>query len=431
MALATAPGVLGRMTGRTWALFLLYLALSAGLLGVLVVLFDTQEKNLQRAAMGFLFPEEWHAILDFLMAFIVKSQAQQVMVNLTLFATMTLVSIVFFWSKELLSQSVERDRLAMGDPNADPGAWRDNAIWWEGLEEIKWTLVSVALMFVVLWVGHDVAPWRKTLATVLSYGVLFFSTAVNFMAPPLQRRQMSYSQVLSAMARRPVLTMAYGASMVLPQVLALHLVTGADLSVAVALMAIFAINVVFISWSAASGTVAGLVLAPLAAGVAPWRWPWRIVTALLVGAVLAGGVYVSLNLGLALADKSQILKCRYSVDWTTVVVDEPKLMGLLKGEVEVGVSFEVIIDNPNALPVRIEKNRLVAEDNGVIVAEGRLLPFDVPANGRSTTRVGMNVKVRAASLLEGASLNPAKWGLVLYVEIADGFEFPIPLVADG
>jgi len=431
MALATAPGVLGRMTGRTWALFLLYLALSAGLLGVLVVLFDTQEKNLQRAAMGFLFPEEWHAILDFLMAFIVKSQAQQVMVNLTLFATMTLVSIVFFWSKELLSQSVERDRLAMGDPNADPGAWRDNAIWWEGLEEIKWTLVSVALMFVVLWVGHDVAPWRKTLATVLSYGVLFFSTAVNFMAPPLQRRQMSYSQVLSAMARRPVLTMAYGASMVLPQVLALHLVTGADLSVAVALMAIFAINVVFISWAAASGTVAGLVLAPLAAGVAPWRWPWRIVTALLVGAVLAGGVYVSLNLGLALADKSQILKCRYSVDWTTVVVDEPKLMGLLKGEVEVGVSFEVIIDNPNALPVRIENNRLVAEDDGVVVAEGRLLPFDVPANGRSTTRVGMNVKVRAASLLEGASLNPAKWGLVLYVEIADGFEFPIPLVADG
>ncbi len=431
MALATAPGVLARMSGRTFALFLLYVLLSAGLLGVIVVLFDTQEKNLQRAAMSFLFPEEWHVVLDFLLAFIVKSQAQQVMVNLALFATMTLVSIAFFWSKELLSQSVERDQLACGDPNADPAAWRDNAIWWEGLEEIKWTLVSIALMFIVLWVGHDVTPWRKTLATVLSYGVLFFSTAVNFMAPPLQRRQMSYSQVLSAMARRPVLTMVYGAAMALPQVLVLHLVTGADLSVAVALIAIFAINVVFIAWSAASGTVAGLVLEPLANGVAPWRWPWRILSTLIVAAVLAAGIYVSLNLGLALADKSQILKCRYSVDWSTVVIDEPKLMGLLKGEVEVGVSFEVVIDNPNALPVRIENNRVVAEDSGVVVAEGRLLPFDVPANGRSSTRVGMNVKVRAASLLEGASLNPAKWGLVLYVEIGDGFEFPIPLLADG
>lgn len=430
-ALLTAPGVLGRMSGRSWALFTLYLLLCSGLLGLLVVLFDSQEKNLQRAAMSFLFPEEWHAILDFLLAFVVKSQAQQVLVNVILFATMTLVSIAFFWSKELLSQSIERDLQARGDPDADPSRWRDNAIWWEGFEEIKWTLFSTALMFVVLWIGHDIAPWRKTLATVLSYLVLFFSTAVNFMAPPMQRRQKQYAQILHAMWRRPVLTMVFGAAMALPQVLALHLIGSADLSVTAALLSIFAVNVVFIAWSAASGTVAGLMVSSLSDEAKPWRlWSRALVWAGTL-AVLAFAAYVLLNLGLALKDKSQILKCRYTVDWASVQVDKPGLGGLLKGEVQVGVSFEVEIDNPNALPVRIEKNRLVAEDDGKVIAEGRLAPFEVPANGKSTTRVGLDVTVKASSLLEGASFNPASWGLILYLELSDDFELPIPLAADG
>lgn len=430
-ALVRAPAFLARLSLRSWLLLGLYLLLCGGLLGVLVILFDSQEKNLQRAAMSFLFPAEWHGLLDFLLAFVVRSQAQQVLVNVIIFVTMTLVSLAFFWSKELLSQSVERDREALGDPDADPGRWRDNAIWWEALEEIKWTLASTALMFVVLWVGHDIAPWRKTLATVLSYAVLFFSTAVNFMAPPMQRRQLGYGQILSAMARRPALTMLFGAAMSLPQVLALHLIGKADLPVAAALVSIFAINVVFIAWSAASGTVAGLALAAPADAARRWpRWLGAMI-GLAVMAVLAFGVWLLLNLGIALKDKSQILKCRYAVDWKTVVVDTPKLGGLLKGEVQVAVSFEVEIDNPNALPVRIERNRLTAEDGGRVVAEGRLTPFDVPARGKSRTRVGLDLRIKGTSLLEGASVNPAAWGLVLWVELDEGFEFPIPLAADG
>lgn len=430
LALVTAPGIIGRMSGRSWLRFFFYFLLCAGLLGALVVLFDSQEKNIQRAAMAFLFPEDWHGLIDFLLAFVVKSQAQQVLVNVILFATMTLVSLAFFWSKELLSQSVERDRQARGDPNADPSRWRDNAIWWEGLEEIKWTLFSTALMFLVLWIGHDVAPWRKTLATVLSYVVLFFSTAVNFMAPPLQRRHKQYAQILAAMCRRPILTMVFGAAMALPQVAALHFIGTADVPVVVALLSIFAVNVLFIAWSAASGTVAGLALAPLAENARPWPWWIRAMVSAATIAVLAFATYVLLNLGVALKDKSQILKCRYSVDWSTVQIDSPRLGDLLKGEVDVGVTFEVEIDNPNPLPVRIENNRLVAEDDGKIVAEGRLVPFEVPARGKNKSRVGLNLKVRAGALLEGASLDPTRWGLVLYLQLTDDFEFPIPLAAN-
>lgn len=430
MALVEAPGVLARMSGRSWALFSLYFLLSAGLLGLLVLLFDTQEKNLQRAAMSFLFPEEWHPFLDFLLAFVVKSQAQQVLVNVILMVTLTLVSMVFFWSKELLSQAIERDRLARGDPNAAPARWRDNAIWWEGLEEIKWTLMSLAAILVVLWVGHDVAPWRKTLATVLSYLVLFASTAVNFMAPPHQRRQKQYAQVLSAMARRPLLTLAFGAAMAAPQVAILHVVSGAGLPVATSLILIFSVNVVFIAWSAAAGTVAGLALTPLVDAAPPIRWPWRALTAVIVGAILAFGVYIAVNLGIAIKDKSQILKCRYTIDWASATVETPKLGGLLGGKVQVGVKLDVVIDNPNALPVRIEKNRLVVEDEGLVLAEGRLAPFEVPARGQSKNRVGLDVTLKAGALLEGASVNPAKWGVTLWLELGDGFEFPIPLVAD-
>jgi len=120
LALAEAPASPGRMRGRSWAWLGLYVGLSATLLFGLAGLFATNEDTLERALMGFLFPEAWHGIVDFLLAFVFKAQAQQVVINVLLFVTLNLVSLVFFWAKEALSQSYERDLAARA--RAQPGA---------------------------------------------------------------------------------------------------------------------------------------------------------------------------------------------------------------------------------------------------------------------------------------------------------------------
>jgi|GEM_PF-1059206 len=439
VAFVAAPASLLRMSGRSWAWLGLYFGLSAALLFGLAGLFASNEDSLQRAAMEFLFPADWHGLIDFMLAFVFKSQAQQVVVNVVLFVTLNVVSLLFFWAKEALSQSYERDLAARArrssddsddaaEDAADPrSAWREYPFWKEALEEIKWTLVGVALMFVVLWLGHSPDAWRDTTATVLSYLVLFFTTAGNYLAPPMQRRRLSYGQVLKAMFRKPLLAFGFGATMALPQVLVLHLVSGTGLSAFVSLLVIFAVNIVFIAWSAVAGTHAGLTLLPVVEAQRPSRWVTRVVGWVAVLGILVAGGYVGTRLGSAIASKSQILKCTYRVDWATVAVDTPKLGGLLGGKLGVGVSFEVEIHNPNALPVRIENNRLVVSDNDLVIAESHLLPLDVAANDTTRTRVGLDVELQAAGLLKGARINPLAWDITLYVALDDDLEFPIYL----
>jgi len=437
-AVAHAPASLGRMSGRSWGWLGLYFGLSAALLFGLAGVFATSEDRLDRALMGFFFPESWHSIVDFLLAFVFKAQAQQVVINVLLFVTLNVVSLLFFWAKEALSQSYERDlaRREAARAGSEGGAgaaadpreqWREYPLWQEALEEIKWTLVGFALMFVVLWLGHSAEPWRDTAATVLSYFVLFFTTAGNYLAPPMQRRRLSYAQVLKAMFRNPLLAFGFGAAMSLPQVLVLHLVAGANLSALVALLVIFSVNIVFIAWSAVAGTHAGLVLLPTVEAMKPSHWATRVSGWLAVFAVLTGGVYIGTRVGLALASKSQILKCSYRVDWSTAAFDTPKLAGLLSGKVAVGVSFEVEVKNPNPLPVRIEHNRLVVSDDDIVIAESHLLPFDVPAEGTTRIRVGLDAELRAASILEGARIDPLTWDITLYVALDEDLELPIYL----
>lgn len=418
-----------RMSGRSWARLALYLGLSAALLLGFTAVWASHDKTLQRALFSFFFPERWHGAAEFMLAFVFKEQAQQVAVNAVLIVTLNVVSLAFFWAKELLSQSYERD-LARARGQPDPkGSWREYPIWYQALEELKWLLVGLALMCVVLWLGHSPEPWRKTLATVLSYLVLFFTAAGNYLAPPMQRRRVQYGQVIKAIFAKPWLAFAFGAAVSLPQALVLHLVSGAGLSAFASLLIIFLVNIVFIAYSAVSGTHAGLALMPVAAEMPPSRVWTRIAGWLAIAAILAGGTWIMGRLGSVLAHKSQILKCEYRVDWTTLSVDTPNLVGLVHGEVTAEVSFDVEIANPNRIAVRIEDNRLVASDDGVVIAESRLSPLIVPARGSTRTRVWLDVRARAKSLLEGISLNPARWDLTLYVALDEGFELPIYLRA--
>ncbi len=428
--LLDAPAVLLRMSGRSWFWFLAYIGLSGLLLLVCALLIGAREQAIEQAILDFLFPEDWHVVLKFVISFAFSSQAKEVVSNLVLFLSLTLVSIIFFWAKEFLSQWIERDMQKTGSDEADPVKWRDNALWFEALEEIKWTLLGLALMCVTLWIGHDVAAWRQTVASILSYFVLIFSTAVNFIAPPMQRRGMRYNQVIGAIFERPLESLGFGAAMALPQVLILHVLNAASLSIGMTLVLLFSVNILFVAWSAAAGTVLGVKLVHEAAERRPFGWFARVGTALSTIAVLAVFGWLGAKLAVALKDKTQILKCRYDVSWSEVDFQKPDLTGLLGGEIEVGVRLPMTVENPTEWPVKLEQNRLALVDGDAVIAETRLSALEVPPMGKVETILDLKAKLRAGSLLEGASLNPAEWGLVLYIDL-DGMDFPVPLMADN
>ncbi|MCC6624247.1 MAG: hypothetical protein IT385_23550 [Deltaproteobacteria bacterium] len=421
--LGLAPAAPRLMRRAAWARALVYGLLALVVLGGVAALVASQEGRIKRFIEAFLFPREVHAAVDFFLDYVVKSQTKQVIANAIVTATMALVSLTLFWAKERLSRAYEVDAKL-----GEPAQWRELTLVREGWEEVKLLLLNIAMLFIVLWLGHASEAWRKTAATVLSYLTLFFTMAVDFAAPYMQRREMRYSQIMGAIFRRPFLSLSFGAAMSLPLVAVAHLADVADWSPQTTMFALFGANVVMIVWAAVAGTWVGAQLHELALRVRPTpRWVQVPAWLALVG-VLAGGVWLGAQLARSLATKSQILKCSYEVDWKTIEVGKPSLSGLVQGEVRAAVSVDVVITNPNPLAVVIEDNRLVAEDDGVVVAESRISPLSVPAGGSTKTRVGLDVVLKATSILGGgASINPLAWDLVLYVEISDGFEFPIYL----
>ena len=164
----------------------------------------------------------------------------------------------------------------------------------------------------------------------------------------------------------------------------------------------------------------------------PSTWPTRAFAWAALVAVLAGGGWVGGRLVDVLTSKSQILKCRYTPHWDTLTVDKPSLGALLGGEVATRLAFDLEVHNPNRLPVRIEDNRVeIADGDGLVLARGRLTPFEAPAGATVRFRLGLEARLDAKSVLAGASLNPARWRVTLFLELDEGFEFPIFLAGGG
>jgi len=423
LALYVAPRAIGRLSARSWRLAGLYLLLAAGVLAVLGALLVSLEGGLRRQLIDWVLPVEVHAPASFLVDHVLASQTRQVGANALVAASLLLVSLVLFRVKERLSHAVELDHgLNAGRPIDE------YPLWYQAFEEVRLLAVYGAAFIVTFWIGHDPAPWRGTLATVLSYLIVFFTWAVDFGAPILQRHRLRYAQVIRAVFRRPLASFGFGAVFSAPVILTAQLLAHLpDVDPVTTVALVFAVNVLAIVWAAIGGTWLGAALLS-DAEAAPRAHPARqALSWILVLAILAGGAYVATSLALSLRDKSQVLKCRYDVDWSSLTVDAPALADLLIGEVASRVAFDVAITNPNELAVRIEENRLVVRDVDLDIAVGRLSPLAVPAGATVRTRVGLDARLDLKAFLRGARLDPARWDVILFLRLDDRFDFPVYL----
>lgn len=428
LAAFEAPSAARRLGKRSSLWLAIYLGAAALVLGIVATVILRHKTDLVGLAMDYVVPAEWQFAARLLVQKFFAQQQDLVVTNAALVASLLVVQITLFPLKEMVSAALEEDAQLVREPVSE------HPLWFQAWEEVKLFLAVLTAQATVFWIGYTDDPGRRRLALVLSFVVLFASVAIDFLSPVLQRHKLRYSQILKTLAAHPILTFGFGAVFALPAVVATAIAADhPSWSHATQLGVGFGVQVIGIALAAIGGTVAG---APLVADARRRRRSHvavRVLTwAILVG-LLAWNGYRFGAVGRSLHHKTQILKCHYAVDWSSFSPELPSALDLARAvrtdAITVGVSFDVTITNPTEVDVEIEDNRIEIEQQDQLVAKTALPTLAVPAGAIRTQRITFPLTVTPSQALRIRDLFTTDgWSITLWLEVAEGFEFPVYIV---
>ncbi len=430
LAVMSSSTAVVRLRTRSATWLVAYLIAAASILGLVAWLIGRHHAEALEMLMDYVLPEEWQFAARMLIEKLFAQQEQLVVTNLTIVAALLVVQITLFPLKEMVSASLEQDAMLVDEPV------EEHPLWFQAWEEAKLFLAMIAAQGTIFWVGYTDDPVRRKVALVLSFAVLFASVAVDFLSPVLQRHKLRYSQILKSLVAHPLLTFGFGALFALPAIGATALAAAhPEWSVTLKLAVAFGGQVLGIALAAIGGTVAG---APLVADARARRRSHvavRIVAWSVLTGLLAWNAYRFGAIGSSLHHKTQLLKCKYDVDWGTFRPELPGALDLARGltddKIMVAASIDVAITNPTSVDVEIEDNRLEVRHAGTLVATSTLPRLDVPAGERRVTKVRLPLTIPPSLIPRVRELATGKgWTITLWLEVADGFDFPIYLLTN-
>ncbi len=415
-----------RTPARVWRVALLYLVLCAAVTAGFLVVITLYREPLRETVFAYVLPASWVDVGALVIDYTLAKQQMHVIVNAILGASLMLISLTLFPVKELVSIRAEQADALISDPISEfpltKQAW----------QEVKLFLLFITAQGLIFWIGYHPNPWQRAIATIASYLLLFFTFAVDFIAPLFQRHQGHYSQILKLLVRHPIRSLSFGACFALPGVLAGNLLARTSLaggdSWIVMLWISLAANVIAICCATISGTwLAARLYAPFR-DTPRSRTITRVFAIGITGALFATNLYLFGAVLLSLHHKSQILKCEYDVDFASIGLDRPKLSSLVSGTPEIGVHFSVTITNPTSFDVHIEDNRIDVTHNSTLLGTAALPRLKIAAGETKTQRVEFSAQANLASLKNIRQMLSKKgWRITLYVQVAPGFELPISI----
>ena len=428
LAAFEAPTAARRLHRRSAGWLAVYLAAAAAVLAVVTYALVTHREVLEQAPLTYLLPADWHDAGRLLLRRLFAQQEDAVVRNAAIAASLMVVQLTLFPLKEQASLALEQDARLI-DETID-----EHPVWMQAWEEIKLLAMMLAAQGTIFWIGYTSDPGRTRIALVLSYVVLFASVGIDFLSPVLQRHRLLYGSILRTLLAHPLLTFGFGALFAVPALVTSEVASAHPTwSLATQLALTFAGQVVGVALAAIGGTVAGAALLPDARCRRPTHLVVRALAWIVLLGLLAGNVYRFGAVGRSLHHKSQLLKCTYDVDWSTLSVETPSAsalaLALRTDRITIAVELVVGITNPTTVDVEIEDNRLVAVHHGQLVATSRIPRMRIAAGAteRVPLRLPLTVKPSQALRLRGL-LTQRDWELTLYFEVAAGFTFPVFLV---
>jgi hypothetical protein len=428
LAALEAPTAARKLRAKSAAWLVTYIMAAASVLALVAWQLVKHSDDLLQLAMDYVLPTDWHFAARTLLHKFFAQQEQLVITNAVVAAALVIVQITLFPVKEKVSAALEEDARLVAE------RIEEHPLWFQAWEEIKVFLAMLAAQGTVFWIGYSDDPVRRKLAVVVSFLVLAVNVAVDFLSPVLQRHMLRYSQIIKSLAAHPVLSLGFGALFALPAVGAAALASAHPAwSFATRIGIAFGGQVLGVALAVLGGTVAGAPLIADARQRTRSHWAVRVLAWLLLAGVLAWNGYRFGAVGRSLHHKSQLLKCDYAVDWSSFSAETPSALDLVQAarrdSITIRVSFDVTVANTTGIDVEIEDNRLEVRQQGQLIGQTQLPRGRVAAGTTQKLHVMIPLTLVPSQALRIRDLVTTKdWAVTLYLEIADGFTFPVYLV---
>lgn len=405
-------GPFPRLDRRAWGLVLGYTLAAAAAVSLFAALTLAYGPHFKQALFDYLLPEDYGTTLEMLLESLWERLGERALALFALNGALAALAVICCPFKELLSRRLETTNALVGESFAP---W---PIGRQILEELRFAFLYLVAYDVIFWIAYPPFEPTRLLGRALGYAALFVFFDLSFLCPLLLRHRIGYGRMVRTFFRRPVLAFGFAALFLAPSLLAAYLLRERPLGLVLPIL--LGIQVVTAAPAAVVGTWLAARLLPTARALRPASLFARGVGFLcLLGLLIASGLVFGRLLDSVHA-KSQILKCRYSVDWTSLSLKPPTLF-----EPGLGLRFELEIENPTEVDVRIERSRLELNLDDRRFSEVRLGLIEVPAHAQRRQAIDLRIELAFGRLLEFGDLLRAEWAATLWIEVAPGFEFPV------
>lgn len=425
-----APTAARKLRGKSAAWLAVYIGAAAAVLGIVAWQLVRHEQELLQLALDYVVPRDWQFAMRWVFERFLKQQEKLVLINAVIAAALLVVQITLFPIKEKVSAALEVDARLVHEPV------EEHPLWFQAWEEIKIFLAMLAAQASIFWIGYTDDPVRRKAAVVLSFIVLAANVAVDFLSPVLQRHMLRYSQILKSLFAHPILMFGFGALFALPAIGATALAGAhAEWSFGAQVGVAFGGQVLGVALAVIGGTVAGAPLVADARQRTRSHWTIRVLSWAVLASLLAWNGYRFGALAVSIHHKSQILKCSYSVDWSSFHAETPSALDLIEAartdSLTVAVTFDVTITNRTGVDVEIEDNHVEVRQKGQLVAETQLPRGRVPTGTTQKLTVRLPLRVAPSQALRIRELLTTKdWTITLFLEVLDDFTFPVYLLSN-
>ncbi|MDQ7048186.1 MAG: hypothetical protein Q9M92_01065 [Enterobacterales bacterium] len=351
-----------------------YILLGLVLFLVVMGLYLNYQQAIKSLLLDYLFPRSWHSLSETLISFLYDSQAKSVISNLILSSSLVFSSIFLFPIKEKYSAEFERGG------GYSCGNIQEFPLLYQALEETKLFLLYLTSQLIILWIGYYPYTWATNLSIVLSYLFLFFTLALDFIAPTYQRHRKKYARIIKLLLSKPVVSLTFGLIFSLPAIiLGQWVISQQDYSLVKIVSILFIANLFLLALAIPAGTHVACRLFPVLDQIKQPTKKSRVIGYGLLSLFLVLGLLLHSRLLLSLHHKSQLLKAEYDIDWSSFRYQLPDFKSLIEQQSQSNLSFAIVITNPTQFDIQIEPSYILIVQQDSNIAKIDIEGFSIAA----------------------------------------------------
>ena len=279
----------------------------------------------------------------------------------------------------------------------------------------------------ILLIRFYVAKWTNMLAIGLRYLNSFFTFAVDFITPTLQRHRNRYSLIIKVLFRNTGLVLAFGFLFSVPLLILSHFLFAQEsLTLIEIASGLFIVNMLCLTLAVPAGTYLAAELMPQVKIALPVKKKNKVIAYGVMFTVLFTTLFLHSRLIASLHHKSQLLKANYSIDWSSIDFELPTLDSLLGGPADSNFSVDLVISNPTEFDIHIETSQLIVEKLTSTIATVDIQGFSVPAGEKHKIKLQLD-SLTDFSQLKDLSRLLTDWRIDLEFELWPGIPFKVNL----